>query len=279
MVLLIGENIVIQEAPEKGPNRTAFANVCITNHIIEVVIVEKRSKNLQHFQKYSQYAYIDKRTGEIKEYKKHDSLNRNRSFTKLRQYINANFTGQENEIFLTLTYANPEYERLKVAGDFKKFWKKFKYHNKNCEYIAIFEPHQTGAWHIHMLIKDFHQKYLYLDINQCNVLWAHGYIYVEKIRNNDNIGAYFTAICGQSSRDVSPGTKVERIKWYPRFSKCFSHSAHIQKPSYRVMKYSEVQNLVKNSCEVFSKSIAISENDTVLNHIVYKQYNSLRKDV
>lgn len=270
-------NPSIKEIPDRQPDNKSKVMVCITNHIVEMVVVEKRSRLLTNYQRISQFEFIDLRTGEIREYSNNDVINRNRSFNQLRRYINSNFTGKDNEIFLTLTYANPEFNRSQVSADLKRFWKKLKYRNKTCEYIAIFEPHRNGAWHIHMLIKDLRKKFIFIDMKILRKMWGNGNVSIIKLKGNDNIGAYFSAVC--KNININDSSKAGRIKYYPKFSKCFSHSANIKKPIYKTMTYENAMDFVKNSKEVYSKSIGVFDDDeNEINAIFYKQFNSERKD-
>jgi geminivirus rep catalytic domain len=264
----------VNEKVDRQPDDHSKASVFITNHIIEIVVIEKRSKYLHNFKKCGKYTYVDMRTGEVKEYSDSNSINRNRSFTNLRRYINANFIGKPNEIFLTLTYTDPQFDRSQVSADFKLFWKKFKYRYKNCEYISIFEPHSNGNWHIHILIKDLQKKYLFIDLDECRRIWNHGFIKIIKLENNDNIGAYFTP--GNNTNSNSSDSKNDRIKFYPRNSKCFTHSKNIKKPYCKIMSYEQAENMVKDSKEVFSENIGIYDGDEEVNTIFYRQYNSKR---
>lgn len=273
--------MTVREVYDRQPESHARVSVCITNHIIEFVIAEKRSKYLNNYQRVNGNMYIDKRTGEVREYSNNSTINRNRSFTRLRRYVNANFTNQNNEIFLTLTYSNPQFNRSQVSIDMKNFWKRFKYRHKTCEYISIFEPHESGAWHIHMLIKDLKKTYFRINIKECSKLWKHGGIKILKLKGNDNIGAYFTALYKFDCLDSETVTqnKSDRIKFYPRHSKCFSHSENIRKPIYKTMSYENAIKLVENSNECFSKTIGIfDDEDTEVNTIYYKQFNSKREN-
>lgn len=266
-------NVSVKELTDVKPTNHAKASVCFTNHIIEIVITEKRSNYLHSFKKVNGNMYVDKRTGEVREYSEHGFINRNRSFTRLRRYVNANFTGKQNEVFVTLTYSYPQFNRSQVSADMKNFWKRFKYRYKNCEYISIIEPHKSGAWHIHMLIKDMNKRYLWINKNKCCSIWKHGNIKIERIKKNDNIGAYFTALCKSDSETES---KSSRLKYYPKYSKVFSHSSNIKKPIYKIMSYENAMKLVENHNECFSKTIGIFDDNEQVNTIFYKQYNSKR---
>lgn len=274
--MLIESRMSVQEIEDRQPDIHAKATVCITNHIVEITVIEKRSSLLHDYQRLNGYEYLDKRTGEIKRYSENATPNKNRSYTKLRRYINTNFTGQDNELFLTLTYANPEFNRSQVSHDFRNFWKKFKYHHNSCEYIAIFEPHKSGAWHIHILIKDLQKKYLFVDYEECKKLWSHGNICLLKLKDNDNIGAYFTALQRRNEQEVSG--KKSRIQYYPKNAKVFTHSKKIRKPYFKTMTYEDALKMVEHSTKCFTRTLGIFENGKEVNSIFYQQFNKFRKD-
>lgn len=254
-----------------------MASVCITNHIVEIVVVQKRSQYLHDFKRISKYEYVDTRTGEVKTYFDHEHPNKNRSFTTLRRYINMNFTDKDNELFITLTYANQETDRSKISRDFKNFWKKFKYHHRSCEYIAVYEPHKTGAWHIHILVKDLKKKYFYVEKSDVQKLWKHGFVKVVKLKGNDNIGAYLSAISSGEKSD-SETNKGSRVSFYPKYAKCFSHSKNIKKPIYKRMTYEQALELVEHSKQSYKNTIGIFENGEEVNTIYYQQFNAKRKE-
>lgn len=67
----------VNEKVDRQPDDHSKASVFITNHIIEIVVIEKRSKYLHNFKKCGKYTYVDMRTGEVKEY---SDFNKSESF-------------------------------------------------------------------------------------------------------------------------------------------------------------------------------------------------------
>jgi hypothetical protein len=119
----------------------------------------------------------------------------------IRNIINNNFTGEPNELFITLTYAfdagQPMNDVKKASRDFDNFIKRFRRRYSDLQYIAILEPQANTAWHWHLLVKftDWNNpEQFYIDNNAIiEPLWGHGWTRTQKIDNVDNIGAY---LCG-----------------------------------------------------------------------------------
>lgn len=150
--------------------------------------------------------YLIKSTGEINEFKhsetRKDNLNSLRqSFKRLSYLINANFTGANNELWITMTYAKNMTDHKKASADFDKFLKRLKYFcakmygktRGHFEYVKAIEPQGRGAWHFHMLIKFPLMKKIYIPNTLYADIWSHGIVNVKRPDRTDNIGAYFTS--------------------------------------------------------------------------------------
>jgi len=119
-----------------------------------------------------------------------------RIFVTLRQLICTNFVGAQNEQFITLTYEGDKQtnDPKILHKDFKNFWDRLKrrYLGRDLSYISIVEPHASGNWHIHLLVKSNDGEPLIMHGNELYSVWRNGYVTVEDIKS-DNIGAYFIA--------------------------------------------------------------------------------------
>ena len=81
----------------------------ICGHIVETVELEKMSGFVTRYRKLSQNKMVDITTGEVIEVEKsknrgEQSWSLRSSIRRLRMIINANFLGEPNELFITLTY-------------------------------------------------------------------------------------------------------------------------------------------------------------------------------
>ena len=182
-----------------------------TNHIVEVQYMQRmnRKARIKKLDK-DTYLYID--TGEIKKFNhienRSQSFNSLRqTFKKLRYLINNNFTGQGNELHVTLTYAENMTDTGRLYRDFDKFMKRLKYSFRNetsIDYINVIEPQERGAWHCHLLLRfnDLEEIYIPNKFDKVTKkpidaplfeMWGHGYVTIKGLKDVDNIGAYLSA--------------------------------------------------------------------------------------
>lgn len=196
------------------------------------------------------YNVIDKVTGEIldkRRYKKkksdgsrkEDESSVRKSLRKLSRLVNNNFDGSDNELWLTLTYAENMKDTERLYKDFKNFMGKLRRRTeRKLEYICVIEPQERGAWHCHVLLKDFNSKHLWIDKNIIAESWGKGFVDVKKLDNSDNVAAYLTAYLtnlAYDDEDVDGNTvkaikKGARLSMYPKGVNMFRTSRGIKKP-------------------------------------------------
>ena len=259
--------------------------ICITNHIIDVTVTRKRNtKGFSDIVKIDKDHYVVKNTGEIKEYahveKSQEMIASNRrksmnkKFSYLRQYINMNFKGEDCERHITLTYAEPTEDMAKCKNNFKKFWKRFLYRYGEMEYIAVFEPHQKGTWHIHVLVKKDSVQRLKLLKNEVEKIWGNGYIRISDFRNHNDIGLYFCNLLGE---DISKDKKKKssRLEYYPLHAKIYTSSKGLAKPTLLHIGDEELKEIVRNRKPCFEQgySIRMCDTDHEVNRIGRITYN------
>lgn len=125
----------IDRIPDVRPD-TAETPVTVKRcgNVIEVRYM--RSTPCAVIEKVSADLYVDKRTGEVKEFC--HSANRAdskasvaQSLRKLRDLINANLTAPETALWVTLTYKENMRDERRVYEDFRRFWQRFRYYLKS----------------------------------------------------------------------------------------------------------------------------------------------------
>ncbi len=276
------------------PDENAKTNVCISGNVIELRVMERSYSNLTHTHRLNKNEYYDDRTGEVKSYR-HKETNRkrnmNRSFEKLRQLINTNFIGEINELHITLTYKEMMTDFDKAAKDFKRFWEKFKYHYSNMEYIRVIEPQHTGSWHIHMLVKSKEYQYLTIPYEQISKLWGHGFIYITKTTECDNVGAYFTALFKNINAfendsiehtDRKCIVKNARLNFYSPNKRFYGYSKGIVQPTKFTTTYEEALKLVDERTLTYMSATEINviyentDEQVTVNRIARYQFNKKR---
>lgn len=282
----------------------SIVTVTEMNHLTEIQFMEKMN-NQANIRKLNSDEYVNLQTGEIKEFEKTE--NRSQSFNSLRQtfkkiryLINNNFTGKRNELFLTTTYAENMTDPKKLYKDNEKFIKRLRYHFKDettIDYINVVEPHGSGVWHCHVLLRFNDLEKIFIPSNEMEKIWGHGFIKIKSMQNVDNIGAYLSAYLadielkdGNALHAMANGLEVVekeiegqkkifikggRLHLYPSGMNLYRKSAGIKLPERKKMKYSEAIKKVGSVQPHFTKNIKISTDDFE-NTIAYEQYNSKR---
>lgn len=170
-------------------------------------------------------------------------------FRDLRQLISHNFSGGEKELFVTLTYAEQTHDHEKVYADFKAFWKRLRraYAGAGLGYIAVVEPHASGEFHIHALIRATSADSLYIPNEVMEKIWGHGFTKTERLEDVDHMGAYVIAYMSNMEipqeyeeeyakyndiveRDGKKYIKGRRLDFYPDGMQIHRHSRDIVKP-------------------------------------------------
>lgn len=278
------------------------------NHIIEVMSVLKKPTGLNNLKKISREQYMIKDTGEILDYnlsqtRADNTAGLKHTFKKIRDLINTNFTGQKNEIHLTLTYAENMTDEKKLYTDFKAFWRRYVLKHGQADYLSIVEPQGRGAWHCHVLIKHLEKQKVFIPSKELEKLWGQGFIKIKTLEGVDNIGAYLSAYLGDVEatdeniieafkQDIKAHVMVKeveiegikkkfikggRLHLYPPGMNIYRKSKGIKHPEIVEMTYKKAKEKVGSQTPDFSRSISIfDENDLLVNTITYENYNTKR---
>lgn len=193
--------------------------------------------NSKPVRKISKTEYMDL-NGEIHEYA---NVSENRSDNKaslvktmkrLGRYIEHNFDGSNNELWITLTYKENVTDSKRVYEDYKAFMKKIRRHYGHVEYICILEPQKRGAWHVHALFKSYEYDYFFIPNDRLRKIWKHGFVNVKKLKHSDNVAAYVTAYLTDLKHDNKAKSieKGARLHLYPAGMNFYRMSRGIQKP-------------------------------------------------
>lgn len=288
---------------EKEISRSSFVTVTKMNHLIEVQHMEKKNTSC-HIKKLNSDTYVEIATGEIKNFKKTETraegLNSLRqTFKKLRYLINNNFTGSNNELFITLTYKDQTNDHLQVGDDYKKFLKRLKRYFKEqttVDAIKVLEPHATGNYHVHVLLRFNDLEKIYISNDKLSEIWTLGFVKVQSLNGVDNVGAYLSAymadlevsdefndvkgdleekiVSGENKRFIKGG----RLAFYPTGVNLYSKTKGIVYPEREEMVYEDIKKIVGAGTPHYKKSLCISdEKKEFSNVITYEQYNMKRE--
>ena len=173
-------------------------------NVIEIQYMDKRNHK-QTVKVLNADEYVVVGTGEVKQCKHHSTRYDNKvslykTFKTLRGIINSNVVDVSKVRWCTLTYAENMQDSKRLYQDFHNFNKRFQRYLKNnnypkAEYIAVAEPQERGAWHMHLLYI-FPSKAPFISNQDFANLWGNGFVRIGKLDDVDNVGAYLTAYLG-----------------------------------------------------------------------------------
>lgn len=274
------------------------------NHLVEIQSMEK-SNYKATIKKINKDEYVHLATGEIKQFE-NKAKNRSESINslyqtlkRLRYLINNNFTGADNELFLTLTYKENMKDTERLYSDLDKFYKRLRYKHKgitSIDYINVIEPQGRGAWHCHILLRFNDLRKIFIPNNELAEIWGHGFTKTKSIKEIDNIGAYLTAyltdmeigeldpeyiiendLDGSLVKNVDGKNYVKgaRLYMYPLDVNIYRHSRGIKKPERVKMSYENAKKHVGAATPTYQGK-SVVKTDKFENTILYEYYNKKR---
>lgn len=146
------------------------------------------------------------------------------SANMLYKFIHANFYKWQG-LHVTLTYSVPQYDDKEIYHDFKIFWQKLRYYYPNLGYISVLEPHQSGAWHIHLLLKDVTSNKIFVNYEDIRSYWNHGFCYISNMKSNEDYGWYF-------KKKIKADNPL--LKYYKENVRYFRYSKNMKKPTVEI---------------------------------------------
>lgn len=188
--------------------RTSFVPACHIKRVTKDLYLRGRYDNEKNFITDGEIF-----STAVKEEPMRNRRSLKRIFKDLRQLIANNCSGGEKELFVTLTYANQTSDHKQIHKDFKYFWDRLKtaYPSHGLEYISIVEPHASGMFHIHVLIKATTADQLFIPNEVMEKIWGHGFTKTERLEDIDHVGAYVIAY--MTDMEIPPEHEAEYAKY------------------------------------------------------------------
>ncbi|WP_029171757.1 hypothetical protein [Streptococcus suis] len=177
---------------------------------------------------------------------------------KLRRLVAHNFTGGENQLWLTLTYREHVTEPNIVYQDFKAFIRRIRNHYGRIEYIAVIEPQASSRWHLHVLMKN--DSPLTIPNAILAELWGKGFTKTKRLKQADKVGNYLIAYLSNLALDDSQSNKKAIVKgarlyMYPKGIRIYRTSRGIKKPLEVTTTKGEIMDTFKiNSPPNFTRT-------------------------
>lgn len=292
---------------EQGINPEAVVKVTTMKHIVEIQYLEKVNTEA-HIRKLDSERYVDLRTGDIREFVRTDNRGQGenslrKTFNRLRELINTNFTGSPQELFITLTYRGDLQTRdtKKVYSDFKNFIDRLRYKYKDVstiDYINVLEPHASGNFHMHVLMRFNDVTSIYIPNSELADIWGNGYVTVQSLKGVDNIGAYLSAYLADIEIPEENAKRLEghpdlvekevagqkksfmkgaRLVFYPTGVNIYRKSKGIVEAEKEKMKYKTAQKKLGAVTPNFRYGVELIDDEKEFrNTLIKEQYNLKR---
>jgi len=125
-------------------------------------------------------------------------------------------TNSDMRRFITLTYAENIRDRDKAYQDFKIFLRKIRRRYKDVtefKYICVAEKQKRGAIHFHLITN------IYIDQQELEKLWKHGFVWIRYIRDYKRIIWYIRKYITKEAMEKS--------------KKAYSCSRNIERPKIK----------------------------------------------
>lgn len=189
-----------------------------------------------------------------------------RAKASLRRLINANHGQYGKEFtskFLTLTFGDNIADLDFAHYEFEKFMKRLNYlifnsKKANIKYTAVWELQERGAIHYHVILYNIP----YIKQNIIQETWKNGFIWINKIKDVDNVGTYIAEYLGDE--------KSRNPEEYQGKKTYFSSRGLLQPVEITDKKIVETIAVALLSQKMAYSSTFTNE---YLGDISYKQYN------
>jgi hypothetical protein len=277
----------------------APAVVTDMGHIVEVQAMARMNREATVIplskDEYLHVASQEVRRFERKGERRVDNLDAvRRSFKRLRYLVNANFQGGRNEAWWVWTYRENMQDRERLMRDVEVAVKRLRRRYGHFEYIVVPEPQGRGAWHCNVLVKFPDGRDAFMPHEEVERAWGHGYVWVRRLRDVDNIGAYLSAYLadvpveeytmedwkghdGVIERDGKKIVKGARLRWYPAGMHLYRRSKGIVMPKREVMTYRQARERVGGREPDYVSERHV-EREGFENLIRFEAYNMIRQD-
>lgn len=282
------------------------AKVKVTSYVdgkTKVTHVKTKNNNLAKYRRQNGQI-INKVTGEIIEYEvpkfKTDKNIKRAIKETVKPLLENNFRGGSNELFVTLTFKSEMDDFNELTKYFNKFWCRLKYKYKNLDLccLVVKEMQQTRrSWHLHLILKEQNNKYLYIPNNEMEKIWKYGITKVSRIYREERYRANEideeSAMDSKTLFNVEDKFHIDKVIDYMCKLKTKSGEIpssgrlHIQKgklklPKVERMNYGDVNNVILKDATFIREDTLLVKNidtDSILNCIHTEEWQLNTGDV
>lgn len=274
--------------PEPWETSSNPANVTVAGDIIRITTMAGLP-SAPPCKPISGTEYINTITGAIGTYQRNDNRAQSvqsltRTMRNIRDLVNANAADVDRLRWVTLTYAENMTDTARLHSDFDRTRKRvYRWCERNGydrpEYIAVAEPQERGAWHLHLLMI-WQQTAPFLPNKDLAQMWGQGYVKIVQPQDCDNIGAYLSAyLTDMPPDDDGKKHKGSRLHLYPPGMNILRHSKGIKKPTTARTVAGEAWEVVAGLQPTWETTYTITDDDgNAVQELHTTYYNRKRPD-
>lgn len=197
------------------------------------------------------YLIASDESGVVYEYKHTENREQSpkslrRTFKNLRDIIITNTADVERCKWITLTYKENMTDLDTLEKDWGNFLKAAHREWGNFYFIAVKEPQERGAWHLHVIMI-FDSEAPYIDSGVLCKKWGKGYVNVRKVENVSIICNYLY--------------KKDRLSLYPTKTRIFTCSKVLKRPVKSTVTKAEADQIVRDKEEISRYSAVLHDDD------------------
>jgi len=227
--------------------------------------------------KISKTEYIDKDTGEIKQYnldKPTDIKDVRKKLNKYNEIVLCNFAGGNNELFVILTCSDNVQDMQIIKRYYDNFRAKMKRRDKykTLECIALFEQTAKGRWHIHLFMKYPDGTALTIPYTELKAIWGHSNVYIiPNLNTMQNLN---------HSADKKQ-ERLERFTKFPKGKRMYYCSKGIQQPTKEKLEFQECPEYYSSDYTQLSRKTYLMQNaetDRIVNAVTTAMYKQTKTD-
>lgn len=250
----------IKEGKNYNIRKNEIVKVIKYKNDVEINDIKIKSNPFKNMKRINKREYELRDTGEVRKYKLNTTKDvklLKRSMKNLRMLLRNNFTGEKNELFITLT-TNREIRNIKeIKGKTKDFFEKLKKEYDDLKYIAVFERNENEtSFHVHMVVKAINHKNLYIPNSHIEELWGEGFTKTSRIIDKVNYNeinetskfGYRDSIVENFGIDrvINYLTKIESKGDFKTGERMYLRSQNVRKPTIYIESYNDALRQMGN---------------------------------
>lgn len=261
---------------------------------LEIITSSNRAdgKSFQHIKNLPGNKYMNMKTGQVHQKRKHKKRIVNQSAQELERLIKKHFVNS-NGYFITLSYDYFMETNTRVKEDYTKFYDKLvgyykRKFNLKLVYIRILEttepltPEENQDWHIHLFVKAQNGTDLKITKEQIQKMWGYENVFVSYVSKAVGLAENSNKLCNLLFDDKNRISIIDNnnlSKYYARKEKIYTCSEELEHPKKITMTAAEAQAIAadfkKTDDNISKYEMGDGKSRHVVNVVRYETYKKI----